>query len=590
MDHKLSVVIITFNEEKNIGRCIDSVLEIADDIVVVDSFSTDRTQEICQEKGVRFFQNKWGGYSDQKNYANSLALYDWIFSIDADEALSKELKKSISETKQGPYAPILRICRITNYCGKWIQHGGWYPDVKVRFFDRRQTYWEGLIHERLCIQDESAIPVLKGDCYHYSYYSLEGHWAQALHFSELAASALFDRNKKAGLLKLWFSPLVKFIRMYLIRLGLLDGKEGFTIARISSYAVFYKYTRLRQLFKADKINKSRPRIIISRTDNIGDVVLALPMAGVIKKALPDSYIMFMGKPYTQEIIKMSQCVDEFIDWEAIRKGSEQEQIQSFQNLKADYIIHAFPLRQIAVIAKKAGIPNRIGTTGRAYHWLNCNQLILLTRRRSKLHESQLNLKLLKTLGINRRFSLKEIANNYKIQPPQSLPDKYRDLIKKDKFNLILHPKSKGSAREWGIDKYSELISSLPDKFNIFISGTAEDTEIIQKELISKHPSITDLSGKLTLPEFISFIAIADGMVACSTGPLHIEAALDKYAIGIYPPIRPMHPGRWAPVGSHASYLVSDKKCSKCRNSGKCECIDEITPEMVKNRLMEIVKP
>jgi heptosyltransferase III len=301
--------------------------------------------------------------------------------------------------------------------------------------------------------------------------------------------------------------------------------------------------------------------------------------------------MFLGKPYTRDIIEMSQCVDEFVDWEKIKKQTRHGQIRSFKKLKADYIIHALAVRQIAVLARKAGIPKRIGSTGRLYHWRNCNKLIMMTRRRSKLHEAQLNMKLLKAFGINRYFSIEEIIDNYHLLPHNILPDTFRDLIENDKFNLILHPKSKGSAREWGLQNYSELISLLPeDKFRIFISGIVDDSVSIQKDLVAKHPSVTDLSGKLSLLEFISFIANADGMVACSTGPLHIAAALDKFAIGIYPPIKPMHPGRWAPVGINASYMVANKKCSKCRLSERCECIESITPEEVKKRLMEVFKP
>jgi ADP-heptose:LPS heptosyltransferase len=335
---------------------------------------------------------------------------------------------------------------------------------------------------------------------------------------------------------------------------------------------------------------SHPRIIISRTDNIGDVVLALPMAGAIKKAIPGVYIMFLGKPYTRDVIKMSQNVDEFVDWEEIKSQNKKEQILSFKKLKADYIVHAFPVKQIARLAKISGIPKRIGATGRFYHWYTCNKLIALTRRRSNLHEAQLNLKLLKPFGITETYSLKEIIGNYQFEAPDVLPGEFRKLIDKEKFNLVLHPKSKGSAREWGMENYSGLISILPpESFKIFISGTKDDSEIIQKEIVSRHPSVTDLSGKLSITEFISFIAAADGMVACSTGPLHIAAALNKFAIGIYPPIKPMHPGRWAPLGNHASYLVSENKCSKCRKSLHCECIENITPEMVKQRLLEALK-
>lgn len=252
MENKLSIVIITFNEEKNIERCIVSVKTIADDIVVVDSFSTDRTSDICKNLGVQFFQHEWSGYSEQKNFANSLAKYDWIFSIDADEALSDELKNSIMQAKKNYHAPNYRICRITNYCGKWIHHSGWYPDVKVRFFDRRQSFWEGLIHERLNIDDESSVPVLKGDCYHYSYYSIQGHKIQARNFSEIAALDLYNKRKKTVLSKLLFSPVLKFIKMFFFNLGFLDGTKGFIIARISSNAVYIKYVELRKLYKTEK--------------------------------------------------------------------------------------------------------------------------------------------------------------------------------------------------------------------------------------------------------------------------------------------------------------------------------------------------
>jgi glycosyltransferase involved in cell wall biosynthesis len=244
----LSVVIITCNEECNIGRCLESVKDIADDIVVVDSFSTDNTEEICREYRTNFVRQKWAGYSEQKNFANTLAKHDWIFSIDADEAVSPELKNSILEAKKNPDGGFFRICRLTNYCGKWIRHGGWYPDVKVRFFDRRYSKWEGSIHERLNNVNEQEVPLLKGDCYHYSYYNITGHKAQAKHFSLLAAEELYNKGKKAGLLKVYASVCHKFFRMYLLQLGFLDGRKGWIIARISAHAVYLKYSKLHQFY------------------------------------------------------------------------------------------------------------------------------------------------------------------------------------------------------------------------------------------------------------------------------------------------------------------------------------------------------
>ncbi len=341
--------------------------------------------------------------------------------------------------------------------------------------------------------------------------------------------------------------------------------------------------------KLKKISESNPRIIISRTDNLGDVVLALPMAGAIRKAIPNAYIIFLGKVYTKDIIEMSQNVDRFVDWDEIKVQHESSQINIFKELNADYFIHAFPAKQIARLAKKARIPHRIGTTGRLYHWGTCNQLVRFSRRRSELHESQLNMKLLRPLGIDHLFSFDEIINCYNFIPPADLPDVYREMIDITRFNLILHPKSKGSAREWSMQNYSDLINILPShKFKVFISGTESENDFIQKHLASNHPGIINIAGKLNLRQFISFIALADGMVACSTGPLHIAAALGKFAIGIYPPIKPMHPGRWAPVGVNASYLVQDIECNKCRESSQCECIENISPEMIKTKLMDIV--
>lgn len=337
-----------------------------------------------------------------------------------------------------------------------------------------------------------------------------------------------------------------------------------------------------------KIKHRNPRIIISRTDNIGDVILALPVAGAIKKAIPGAYVIFLGKSYTEDIIAMSECVDKFVNWDVIKKQTKHAQIRTFERLKADYILHVFPERRIAKIAKKARIPRRVGTTGRLFHWNTCNKLVAFSRRRSGLHEAQLNMKLLKPLGIHQHFSLAEISALYQLTPPNILPEKYRDLLSNEKFNLILHPKSKGSAREWGLKNYAELITRLPrEKFNIFITGTQEDAQDIEMDRIRKFPEVIDLCGKLSLVEFISFIANADGLVACSTGPLHIAAAVNKFAIGIYPPIKPMHPGRWAPLGINAHYFVSDKKCNACRNSLSCECIEQIKPQQIYDYLMSL---
>lgn len=329
-----------------------------------------------------------------------------------------------------------------------------------------------------------------------------------------------------------------------------------------------------------KTNLNGKRIIISRTDSLGDVLLCLPVAAVLRLLFPQCTIIFLGKAYTRELIACNEYVDEFADWEALRETG-----QGLASLKADAIIHVFPVKEIAIDAKQAGIPLRIGTTGRFYHWMHCNKLVRLSRKHSSLHEAQLNLKLLVPLGAKRLFRIEEIYEYYGLTKYPVLTPEIRSLLSDKIFNLILHPGSKGSAREWGLANYSKLVELLPqDKFKIFVTGSAAEGEQMRAELLAIHPQITDLCGKFSLSELIAFIANADGIVAASTGPLHIAAALGRNAIGIYPPIRPMHPGRWAPLGSCAYTLVASHKCSKCRKSGQCECMQEITPEMVRDQL------
>jgi glycosyltransferase involved in cell wall biosynthesis len=247
---QLSVVIITFNEEKNIGRCLESVKDIADDIVVIDSFSTDKTEEICKTKGVRFIQHKFEGHIEQKNWAITQAKFPHILSLDADEALDETLKKSILEIKNNWQYDGYYINRLTNYCGKWIRHCGWYPDKKLRLWDSRKGKWDGTNpHDKYeLFEGDKNTSHLNGDILHYSYYTLNDHYKQVYYFTDILAKAEYKEGRKASVIKLLMSPIVKFIRDYIIKLGLLDGKEGFLISRISAYATYLKYKKLRNLY------------------------------------------------------------------------------------------------------------------------------------------------------------------------------------------------------------------------------------------------------------------------------------------------------------------------------------------------------
>lgn len=246
--NKITAVVITLNEERNIGRCLDSLVSVADEVVVLDSFSTDGTADICARHGVRFVTHEWEGYVATKNYANGLASNDWILSVDADEALSPELAKSILSLKEQELAgKAYSMNRLMNYCGRWIRHGGWYPDVKVRLFDRRKVRWTGQkVHETLEIPKGTQVVPLEGDLLHYSFYTPEEHRLQMEKFATLSAEEMKARGKRPSLLEAYLHTGWKFLRDYLFKGGFMDGGLGWTIAVNNAHGVWYKYKKARE--------------------------------------------------------------------------------------------------------------------------------------------------------------------------------------------------------------------------------------------------------------------------------------------------------------------------------------------------------
>ena len=243
----ISAVIITLNEEKNIGDCINSLKAVADEIIVVDSWSSDKTPIICNQKGVRFFQTKWKGYSETKNYANSLALYPLILSIDADEVLSKELKESILSVKKNPQYDGYKLNIRTNYCGHWMMHL-WYPDTKIRLFLKGKANWIGpAVHEELKMKIDSTIGHLEGDLLHFTCRSVRQHLTITHQYTTLIAIQAQAEGKRAHIYTVVFVPFKKFISEYLFKKGILDGYYGFIACCVSAFGDFVQYVKLHEL-------------------------------------------------------------------------------------------------------------------------------------------------------------------------------------------------------------------------------------------------------------------------------------------------------------------------------------------------------
>ncbi|MFI5133034.1 MAG: glycosyltransferase family 2 protein [Chitinophagales bacterium] len=252
---KLSVVIITFNEEKNIGRCIDSVKNVADEIIVLDSHSVDKTEAIAEEKGALVYKQSFLGYTEQKNKALSFVSNNYVLSLDADEVVDSVLEKSILDAKRNFSFKGYTMNRCTNYCGKFILHGSWYPDRKLRLFDKREAQWSGVdIHEKVNFISPAITTHLKGDILHYSYNSLEEHIAQNNRFSTISAEAYFKMGKKSSWFKILMNPTWAFFNSYFLRGGFLDGYHGFVIAKNVAHLTFMKYYKLYALQNGIPVN------------------------------------------------------------------------------------------------------------------------------------------------------------------------------------------------------------------------------------------------------------------------------------------------------------------------------------------------
>ena len=321
-----------------------------------------------------------------------------------------------------------------------------------------------------------------------------------------------------------------------------------------------------------KINKLS-RIIVSRTDSIGDVVLTLPLCLWLKANFPQASLVYLCKRYTKDVVHCFKPVDEILLYEDL----ENADIETRNSLlQSDLILHVFPNKKIASWAKQAGIQHRIGTSHRWFHWLNCNIRVSFTRKNSPLHEAQLNFNLLKPLGLDvipKFEELKSVKDHFVVPTePDFFPPGY----------VILHPLSQGSAINYPLIHYVALAEMLSKRGKqVLITGTAKEGILIGTAF-DHIAGVENVCGKFSLGGLISLISKAHALIACSTGPLHIAGILDIKAIGLFSSRIPIHPGRWKPLGIHSIAMVKDPLCARCARGMDCRCIIEIPVEDVVN--------
>ncbi len=236
-NHNISAVIIACNEEKIIRQCIESILPITNDIIIVDSGSTDNTVSIAESARARVFHMPWEGYGANKNFGNSKAKHDWILSIDADEILDQNLIRDIKNLAKDPNT-IYKIKSLVNYNGKWIHHCGWYPAWKLRFFHKSKAKWNlDPVHEALIYSSDVSLKELNGQLLHYSYSSIEDHKIKSTKYGKLKAESWLRNGKSISILKRLLGSSFKFLRTYILKLGFLDGREGYIISKVDAQMI-----------------------------------------------------------------------------------------------------------------------------------------------------------------------------------------------------------------------------------------------------------------------------------------------------------------------------------------------------------------
>lgn len=330
------------------------------------------------------------------------------------------------------------------------------------------------------------------------------------------------------------------------------------------------------------------RVVISRTDSIGDVMLTLPMVAWLKATYPTCHITFLCRNYTAPIVQCYTGVDAVIRLESIEALPLQSRVAFITQHQFDSVIHVFPNKDLAHLFKKAKVPNRVGTSHRSFHLLTCNIRPNFSRKRSGEHESQLNFELLKPFGVEQLPALAQLNAWTKlfIVPKTALPDFVQNAIDGSNRPVVLHPKSQGSAREWPTVKYMELAKRLVQQNRtVLFTGTEKEGQLF-RDLLPKHPQIIDTTGQLNIEQLLYLLKQVDALVACSTGPLHLAGFMGKRAIGLFSPKIPIHPGRWQALGERSVAIVNDPDCPNCKAKKPCDCIEKIPVERVLQYLNE----
>ena len=545
----LSLVVIAKNERHNLARCIRSVEGLADEVVVVDSGSTDGTSALAESLGARVLQRPFTTYADQKNWAADQATQPFVLSLDADEALSDELRREllawkaqVSSNEVGAWS----MPRLTQYCGTWIRHGGWYPDRKVRLWSKGSGHWrtahEGAtLHEAWCPDPEVSVKKLSGDLLHYSYHTTADHHRQFAKFSFLGAQDAILAGRSSHRWKPVLRAAFQWTKQALIQSGWRDGAAGWEVARWSGVAAYWKWTMVNHL---DTLSRWQT-VGIARTDALGDNVLTLPLAGAIKAFLPHVRVVWLCRSYAAPLASRSSVVDEVRVWdEAMSPEAEAHLLKGL-----DAVVFGFPEPRLMAASARARVPLRVAT-GRRWSGLRwANRRTWRSRKRRPEHETLQGLRLLHALSLPARWRFPE-PEDWRGLTGLRLSEG-RETSTPWSNATVLHPGNHGSANGWPLSRFEDLAARLMEAGHaVVVTGSPSERSALQGWLdrMKDAPLWTDAVGTLTLDELTEGLGQAQCVVASSTGPLHIASAQGTPTVGLYRGDAPFWPERWAPLG------------------------------------------
>ena len=560
---QLSVVVITRDEAHNLPRLLDSVQEIADEVVVFDSGSTDGTVELARRAGARVVDCPWEGWSTTKNKANDAAQGQWILSLDADEAPDPECIEAIRRhMAAGPRDAegawrIGVINRLTDYAGHKVRHSGWFPDRKARLWPRGTARWTGAIHERLGCSGNTVEHRLSGVVHHFSYPCRADHLGQIERFGQVWAEDQWVQGRRSSLGLAVLKTAAQWVKTAFLKRGFLDGRTGWTIARLSAWATWRKHAILRQR-QAGAYPAPRS-ILVTRTDALGDLVLTLPVVRALRQRFPEARIDLLVRPYAEPIARAALDVDRVLIWTPEMSRNPRTKGRAlFLEADCEAVVYGFPGRDVVVAGQAARIPMRMGSARRLHTLFRLTHRNWDGRRNSGGHESWHGLRLLLPLGIHADRGYRRATY---LASPGGLGKVEALLAGLEGAPVLLHPGSHGSAANWAPASFGTLASALAERgIPVIFTGTEEEGRPFAEHL-PVHPLVRSGFGQCNLTELLALQSEALVVVASSTGPLHTATALGTAGIGLYGPDAPEWAARWAPIGPNATALTASGRTS-----------------------------